>query len=249
MGFKMKYEITPLYINEGTRRRSGRGISKVRFVVAHDTGNYGSTARNNVDYYRRTYNQESASAHLFVDDKNILECVPALTAPPEKAWHVLYNLPKDNQLFGANANDSAIGVEYCFGSKINADEAYKRYIWVLAYICFRFKLDPAKSIVGHMILDPRNRTDPQNGLSYSGRSYTQLLTDVVNEYTACIGEEAFIMQLEKWQKELGEAALKYLKKKGILNNPEYWEPKLGEGIPGWAYWEMYRRIYETIEKK
>lgn len=249
MSFQMKYAITPLYIDKGTKRRSGRAISKVRFVVAHDTGNYNSTARNNVDYFRRTCNQESASAHLFVDDREILECVPALTASPEKAWHVLYNMPQDNIMFGDDANDCAIGVEYCFGSKIYADEAYKKYVWVLAYICFKFNLNPAKDIAGHMILDPKNRTDPQNGLSYSGRSYTQLLSDVVTEYASCIGKEAFKVQLEKWQQELGQAALKELAQKGAIENPEYWAPKLAEGIPGWAFWEMYKRMYEKIEKK
>jgi uncharacterized protein YjgD (DUF1641 family) len=36
-----------------------------------------------------------------------------------------------------------------------------------------------------MILDPERRTDPQNGLSHSGRSYKQLLLDVVKEYGEC----------------------------------------------------------------
>ncbi len=48
----------------------------VRFIVAHDTGNPGSTAANNVSYYERSRNDQSASAHIFVDDKEILECIP-----------------------------------------------------------------------------------------------------------------------------------------------------------------------------
>lgn len=100
----------------------------VRFIVAHDTGNPGSTARANIRYYESSRDKESASAHLFIDDKEILECIPALTAPPEKAWHVLYGKPTDNALFGLDANDAAVGVEYCFGGAIDADEAYRKYI-------------------------------------------------------------------------------------------------------------------------
>ena len=51
----------------------------VKFVVAHDTGNPNSTAGQNVAYYEQSRNELSASAHLFVDDREIIECIPALT--------------------------------------------------------------------------------------------------------------------------------------------------------------------------
>lgn len=190
--FKNKFSITPNYIPPSTKRRPGLHISKLRFLVAHDTGNPGSTAAQNVRYYINTCNDMSASAHLFVDDKEIIECVPALTAAPEKAWHVLYNVPKDNELYGANANDAAIGVEYCYGGHINADKAYEKYVWLLAKLCFEFELDPASDIVGHFFLDPRRKTDPVTGLANSRRTYEQLLRDVVEEYKACAGTAAIL---------------------------------------------------------
>lgn len=186
MSFKMKYAITPKYLTSGTKRRSGIKAHSIKFIVAHDTGNKGSTALNNVNYYENSRNEQSASAHIFVDDKSIYECIPALTGTPEKAWHVLYNTPKDNEMFGCNANDAAIGVEYCFGNNINSDESYKRYIWVMAYICYKFNLDPKNSIVGHFILDPARKSDPRSGLSDSRRTYEQMLRDVVSEYEDCI---------------------------------------------------------------
>jgi N-acetylmuramoyl-L-alanine amidase len=184
--FNNKYAITARYIPEKTKRRPGLSITKVRFIVAHDTGNPRSTAAQNVQYYINSRNAMSASAHLFVDDKEILECVPALTAAPEKAWHVLYGVPKDNELYGVNANDAAIGVEYCYGGAIDADKAYEKYVWLLAKICFEFELNPSKDIVGHFFLDPKRKTDPVTGLAHSRRSYEQLLRDVVTEYHACI---------------------------------------------------------------
>ncbi len=189
MTFKEKYTITPAYLTAPSKRRSGLLLSPgVKFIVAHDTGNPGSTARGNRTYYENSRNEMSASAHLFVDDKEILECIPALTGnKPEKAWHVLYGLPTDNQLFGYNANDAAIGVEYCFGNNINADESYRKYIWVIAKICFTYGLDPAKSIVGHCFLDPKRKTDPVSGLLQSRRTYEQLLRDIVTEYIECTG--------------------------------------------------------------
>lgn len=187
--FKEKFTITSRLIPKLSKRRSGLMISKVRFLVAHDTGNEKSTAAQNVRYYINSCKTESASAHLFVDDKEIIECVPALNAPPEKAWHVLYNVPKDNELYGCNANDAAIGVEYCFGGSINADKAYAKYIWVMAKLCFVFGLDPAKDITGHFFLDPKRKTDPLTGLAKSRRSYDQFLKDIVTEYNDCTGTE------------------------------------------------------------
>jgi N-acetylmuramoyl-L-alanine amidase len=175
-----EFLIQASYLTPGSKRRSGFLMTPgVKFIVAHDTGNPGSTARGNVRFYERSRDEISASAHLFVDDTQIIECIPALTGPPEKAWHVLYKRKEDNILYGHNSNDAAIGVEYCFGGNIIADEAYRRVVWVMAYACWRFNLDPAISIVGHHILDPGRKIDPMNGLSHSRRSYSQLLKDVV----------------------------------------------------------------------
>ncbi|MDL1893776.1 N-acetylmuramoyl-L-alanine amidase [Sphingobacteriales bacterium CHB3] len=190
MAFKEKYSITPRYLTPNTKRRSGLKMSPgVKFIVAHDTGNPNSTANGNVRYYENSRNEMSASAHLFVDDREIIECVPALTGPPEKAWHVLYGVPTDNQLFGFNANDAAVGVEYCYGTNINADEAYARFVWVMAFICYKFELDPRKSVVGHFFLDPNRKTDPVTGLARSRRTYEQLLEHVVKEYEECTKTE------------------------------------------------------------
>jgi N-acetylmuramoyl-L-alanine amidase len=81
---------------------------------------------------------------------------------------VLYRVDTDNRLYGYNANDAAIGVEYCYGAHIDADEAYRKYLWTIAFICHQFGLDPAVSVVGHAFLDPTRKTDPA-------------------EYQACLG--------------------------------------------------------------
>ena len=187
MNFQQKLTITANYLSKPSKRRSGILIpeTKVKFVVAHDTGNPDSTAAENVSYFQRSRDAESASAHLFVDGNAIIECIPALTAAPEKAWHVLYRVGTDNHLYGCKANDAAIGVEYCYGDNIDADEAYRKYLWTIACICERFKLDPAKSVVGHFFLDTKRKTDPVTGLAHSRRTYEQLLRDIVSEYQAC----------------------------------------------------------------
>lgn len=198
MGFKMKYPITKCYLPAGTKRRSGLRMANTSFIVAHDTGNPTSTAKNNTDYFYRSANDMSASAHIFVDDKEIRECIPLLTGAPEKAWHVYYDVPGDNQKYGDDANDIAAGVELCYGSNINSKEAYKRYIWTMAYICYKFGFRPEGTIISHKILDPANRNDPDDALSTMGITYAQLLRDVTREFYNCIDETPVPKSNETW---------------------------------------------------
>jgi N-acetylmuramoyl-L-alanine amidase len=168
----LAYEITRDYIRTGNSR-PGRQIGTVRFIVSHDTGNPGSTAYGNRNYFDTQ--QPSASAHTFIDDKYILEIIP-LT---EIAYHVRSNVTGDNKRYGANANDAAIGVELCHGGKINFRVAYDRYVWYHAYLCDRFNLDPNSDIIAHATLDPTRRTDPVNILRTNGISWSMFIDDVV----------------------------------------------------------------------
>jgi N-acetylmuramoyl-L-alanine amidase len=171
----LAYEITRDYIRTGNAR-SGQRIGTVRFIVSHDTGNPGSTAYGNRNYFDRQ--QPSASAHTFIDDKYILEIIPL----SEKAWHVRSNVTGDNKRYDANSNDAAIGVELCHGGKINFDQAYHRYIWYHAYLCEKFNLNPKSDIVAHATLDPSRRTDPINILRSHGISWAMFIDDVVEAF-------------------------------------------------------------------
>ncbi|MBH0159894.1 peptidoglycan recognition protein family protein [Fictibacillus sp. 26RED30] len=186
MSFKMKYEVKADYIAKG-KRRPGTFITP-KFGVLHDTGNPGSTAKNNRDYFNNTPNDPtSASAHTFIDDKVIIESVPATTGKTERAHHVRYQMPQDNALYGDDSNDIGIGVELCFGGKINFEEAYKRYVWYCAYVSYKFGFSPKKWI-GHEKLDPDRKTDPTNALKKYGKTYAGLLADIIKEYEECTKE-------------------------------------------------------------
>ena len=165
------YEITRDYIRTGNSR-PGRSIGTIRFIVSHDTGNPGSTAYGNRNYFDTQ--QPSASAHTFIDDKYILEIIPL----NEVAYHVRANVPEDNRRYGANANDAAIGVELCHGGSISFNAAYDRYVWYHAYLCDRFNLNPRNDIIAHATLDPSRRTDPINILRVNGISWSMFLNDV-----------------------------------------------------------------------
>ncbi|MCM3718655.1 N-acetylmuramoyl-L-alanine amidase [Fictibacillus phosphorivorans] len=163
---KEKYPITNQYIKKELKQRPG-GNRTPRYTVAHDTGNPNSTARQNFNYFNSR--QLEASAHVFIDDKEILVLIPL----HEKAWHVRANV--------SDANDWAIGVELCYGSSIHFSEAYSRYVWFFAYLCEKFNWDPHTHIKGHFQLDPERRTDPLNCFYQYDKTFPFFLDDVQYE--------------------------------------------------------------------
>lgn len=164
-----KWNGVPIYqdlLKKGTRR-SGQKLTGPKFIVAHDTGNQNSTAQNNVDYYKNTYNidiNQTASAHFFVDDKECVICVPL----NEKAWHVLYNAPADNHYYGIDANDGAIGGEGCyFSNKERSLKALDNFARVLAYLANKYKIDYKTEMPGHQDIQS-DKQDPGNLLQACG---------------------------------------------------------------------------------
>ena len=184
MSFKMKYPVRQDLLPKGTKRRSGDKNNGIRFITLHDVGNAYSTAKGNVDYYRRSANEQYASAQIFIDDKEIVMCIPT----SEIAYHVIYNVTTDNKIFGDDANDVAIGVELCYFPNDYARtlEAYRKYVWYNAYLAYQFKLNPYTSFIGHHLLDPKRKVDPNNALKVLKKTYTQLLVDIVKEYMECV---------------------------------------------------------------
>lgn len=176
MGFK--YAIKEDLVKANTKRRPGTKRKHTLFVVAHDTGNPGSTAAGNVSYYKNSANDQYASAHYFVDDKQILKCIPR----GEVAYHVIYDVTTDNAKYGDDANDAAIGVELCYGGAIDMKKAYARYVWLIAYLLKTSKLS-ADKLSGHFELDPQRKVDPvKNGLAAAGKTWAQFKADVKKEY-------------------------------------------------------------------
>lgn len=179
-----KYPIERRYITKRSNTRPGTPLTtgSPAFFIVHDTGNPGATADNHFTYFNNLKDR-SASAHVFIDDKRILEIIPTGSGadPAEKAWHVLYKVTTDNDRFGYNANDAALGVELCYGGKINFAEAYKRFVWYLAYCCKRWSKNPSTHIASHKQLDPGRKFDCDQALAIDSKTLKDLIYDVAAE--------------------------------------------------------------------
>lgn len=191
------YPIQRSYLPIRPNVRPGHRL-KPTFFVAHDIGTGGSTAYQNYQYFSRQIDR-SASAHVFIDDVEIREIIPTglVSVPAEKAWHVIYDVPTDNQRFGIDANDGAIGVELCWGKKIDFAKAYSKYVWYFAQLCQHYHKEPKTHIVGHFQLDPKRKQDPIQAFRTRGITWEQFLYDV---------EEAMTMNLTDLQWKMLEQA-------------------------------------------
>ena len=186
-GVKVRKDLLPF----GTRR-TGQKLStgKPVFIVAHDTGNVNTTAQANVNYYKNSYNIDwdyTASAHIFVDDKEAIITVPT----DEKAWHVLYNTPTDNAWYGVNANDGAIGVEICyFDDKERSKKSLDNGARVLAYLAEYWGVDYKTKMPGHQDIQA-DKQDPGNLLASCGygRSTSNLDKQVAKYYKKSISDK------------------------------------------------------------
>ncbi|HAB61132.1 MAG TPA: N-acetylmuramoyl-L-alanine amidase, partial [Lachnospiraceae bacterium] len=146
----------------GTRRTGQRLDSgNPKFAVFHDTGNRDTTAQQNVNYYKNTYNIDwsaTASAHLFVDDTECIICIPVT----EKAWHVLYNTPTDNAWYGDDANDIAFGIEVSYYSnRERSRKSLDNACRIMAALCNSWGINPRTQMPGHQDIQA-DKQDPGN---------------------------------------------------------------------------------------
>lgn len=195
-----KYPIERRYINKRSNVRPGDRLKTgiPAFFVAHDTGNPGAPADNHFTYFNNLTGL-SVSAQVFIDDTKILEIIPTGTGPDpaERAHHVIRNVKTDNERFGYDANDAALGVELCYGTsskgkKINFDEAYKRFVWYLAYCCDRWGKNPSTHIASHKQLDPGRKVDCEQALAIAGKTLKDLINDVAAEMATSINVPDFV---------------------------------------------------------
>lgn len=152
----------------GTRRTGQRLDSgEPKFAVTHDTGNPNTTAQQNINYYKNTYNEpwnSVASAHIFIDDKEAIICIPVT----EKAWHVLYNTQTDNAWYGDDANDIAFGAEFSYFTDVSRSrKSLDNGCRVLAALFNSWGINPRTQNPGHQDIQA-DKIDPGNLLAACG---------------------------------------------------------------------------------
>jgi hypothetical protein len=129
--------------------------SKIEYIVIHYTGNNGDTAKNNTDYFKNVY--RGASAHYFVDESSIWQCVE----DNDVAWHCgtmgAYKHPSCR-------NGNSIGIELCSRKDSNGNYYFKpetvaNAIGLTTYLMKKYKI-PATNVIRHFDVVSKNCPAP-----------------------------------------------------------------------------------------
>lgn len=129
-----------------------RAASAIKYVVIHYTGNDGDTAANNAKYYAQ--NTVKASAHYFVDNKEIIQSVADLRI----AWAVgnrkytSCSATGGGKFFGKCTNANSLSIELCdvvSNGKLEPNkETVERAIALTRALMAKYSV-PAANVIRH----------------------------------------------------------------------------------------------------
>ena len=133
-----------------------------KYIVIHYTGNSTDTAYNNTKYFKSVYRE--ASAHYFVDDNNIYQCVE----DKNKAWHCGDNLKSGNvgSFYKKCTNSNSIGVEMCCTNYDISAKTEANTIELVKYLMNKYNI-PVSNVIRHY--DVTNKICPKPFVNDSSR--------------------------------------------------------------------------------
>jgi len=179
---------------------SSRNSKSINYIVIHDTGNprVGADAEAHYRYFNGGDRQ--ASAHYFVDDKQILQLVEDSRA----SWHC-----GDGRGKYGITNQNSIGVEICINADGDYENAVANTVELVKYHMNKYSIPPER-VVRHY--DASRKTCPGTMRDNNWARW-----------------HIFKKSLTEQPRDKLAEALDVLVTKGIINTPEYWQENAREG--------------------
>ena len=138
------------YITQRNRTISNR--TSIQYLTIHYVGAV-SSAKNNCSYFYSTY--RGASAHYFVDDNSIWQCV----LDKDIAWHC----GTSGTYYNGCRNSNSIGIEMCCysnnGTLDMSNATINNTLDLAAYICKKYNI-PIDRVVRHYDVTHKNCPAP-----------------------------------------------------------------------------------------
>lgn len=200
----MKYIIDHIPKNTPNNRRPGLPMTPTT-ITLHNTGNPSSSARNERNWLTNPSNKRTASYHLVVDEREVIECLPL----NECAWHA-----GDGSGL-ASGNRTSIGIEICESGD------------------YAQTLDNAATLVAKMLQERGWGADRlRRHFDWSGKICPRLMYDdgrwtgwtafvnmVQYKLRSTTGEEeGDTLKLETWQWKMLGDTLDGLYRKGVIGD-------------------------------
>ena len=140
---------------------SSRNGIKVKYIVVHDTGNprNGAGAQNHYLYFNG--GNRNASAHYFVDDKEIIQTVEDFNA----SWHC-----GDGKGRYGITNSNSIGIEICINEDSDFDKALGNAIVLIRYLMGKYNISK-EMVVRHF--DASRKVCPKSMSDMGWRKWSE----------------------------------------------------------------------------
>jgi len=194
----------------------------IKYIVIHDTGNKRKGANAYAHYRFFNSRNRRASAHYFVDDKEILQLVEDYNA----SWHC-----GDGKGKYGITNHNSIGVEICINEDGDYDKAVENTVDLVKYLMEKHDV-PLDRVIRHY--DASRKICPRSMSKNNWERWWKFKSRLS----------------EKTKDELNNA-LKVLTEIGVINSPEYWVQNAvkGKKIKGEYAAVLIERVAKFIRQK
>ncbi|SMB89114.1 N-acetylmuramoyl-L-alanine amidase [Desulfonispora thiosulfatigenes DSM 11270] len=194
--------------------------NKPEYLVIHDTGNRrkGANALAHFNYFNG--GNRGASAHYFVDDKEIIQVVEDCNA----AWHC-----GDGKGKYGITNYNSLGIEICLNSDGDYEQTLKNALVLINSLQDKHGISNEK-VVRHF--DASRKICPGSMSTENWRKWHEFKKDLaqlnkqINQRNKEKYEDTDLLDPHYF--EVCSAITK-LHQQGIINSPEYWHKNLGLG--------------------
>lgn len=209
-------------INEKLIRKnySDRKGQPIKYIVIHDTGNPNKGADAEAHYKLFDRENRGASAHYFVDDKQILRVVRDI----EKSWHC-----GDGHGKYGITNENSIGIEMCINSDGDFNITYKNTLDLVKHLMIKYNI-PIDKVVRHY--DASRKSCPNSWSENNWKEWNKFKSDlqVKKDYTTNIN----LVYKNLFQRD------------GDHEGINYWNDKLNNGL---TFGDMLKAMGESEEFK
>lgn len=164
----MNFQFKPIRYNYSSRHGN-----EIKFIVIHDTGNYGKGA-NALSHYRYfNGGNRNASAHYFVDDKGIIQII----GNSYSAWHCGDKWNRKYATRNDVTNSNSIGIEMCMNQDGNYDVMYRNTVELVKNLMVKFNV-PADRVVRHF--DASGKSCPDHMRRNNWEKWKKFKEDIKN---------------------------------------------------------------------
>lgn len=145
---EIKQNLTNVNYNSSNNRN-------IKYIVVHYTANSTDTAYNNTKYFKSA--NRNSSAHYFVDDNEIWQCV----LNKDISWHCGGNKQSNNggDFYGKCTNQNSIGIEMCCNNYNVSEKTENNTIQLIKVLMKKYNI-PVNNVIRHFDVVGKNCPAP-----------------------------------------------------------------------------------------